>query len=46
MTAKQLMKYLRKVAEDTEIVVGGVEIAEVERQFANRKMFLNLILKK
>jgi len=45
MTAKELKRILKKVADDTEVLVGTAEILKIERKISNRKMQLVIIPK-
>ncbi len=46
MTVKDLRRILKKIADETEILVGEVEILRIERKFTDKKMQLIIILNK
>jgi len=45
MTVKELRRILKKVVDETEILVGEKEINRIERRFTEKKMQLVIIPK-
>ena len=43
MTAKDMNRLLKKVADDTEILIGEYDIISVKREFFDRKMKIILV---
>ena len=43
MTVKDMKRLLKKVADDTEILIGEYDIKSVKREFVDRKMRIILV---
>ena len=43
MTAKDMRRLLKKVADDTEILIGNFDTISIKRQFVDRKMRIILV---